>query len=103
MKNKVLIKKDDGEICLVFEDSGAGEWKIPVVEFNKKEEIVEKMIKITGLMNLKLIGEKEGIIMVHSDDDIQENIDTLIGWFYPEDALKSVVDEDKKLLEKINL
>ena len=100
MKAKVLIKKDDGEICLVFEDSGAGEWKIPVIEFNKKEEIVDKMKSLTGLMNLKVVDEKNGVIIIHSDDDIQENLENLIGWFYPEDALRSAVEEDKEILKK---
>ena len=99
MEVKAIIQKKDNEVCLVFTESGG--WEIPKLNVSKADESVDRVIKMTGLQNIKIKEVHGNVVMLLSEDDLQENSEILIGWFYREDAMRSVDGEDRELLKKI--
>jgi len=98
MEVKAIIQKKDNEVCLVFTESGG--WEIPKINVVKADESNLKIIKMTGLQKVKIKEVHANVVLLSSDDDLQENSEILIGWFYKEDAIRSVDADDKKILEK---
>ena len=94
---KVLIKnQQDQSICLIFTN---GYWILPEVASTENKHAEAELKKVTGLKEVKVIGEKHAILLAISKDDLQENLDILIGWFNGEDAIKSIEEKEKGIVQ----
>lgn len=97
MSIKAIIKNKDDEICLIFDDNEG--WILPSVD-GSADELESKFKILTGLPNVKLIKNlSESLVLMKVDDDLQNEIDMLIGWFTKEDAIISVHEKDRSILK----
>jgi len=94
---KVLLKNSQDEsICLIFTD---GYWYLPELNATNEAQAALELKKITGLAEVKITFKKNNLLHALCTDDKQENLDILIGWFNQEDAIRSIHEKEKILLQ----
>lgn len=95
---KVLLKnQNDSTICLIFQD---GYWFLPEIHNENEKQAEAELKQVTGVAEIKIIEKQHNLLHAICTNDTQENLDILIGWFHEEDALRSIEEKEKKLLQE---